>query len=60
MGNITVFKTAQNMGNGVNFSDIGKKLIAQPFAFASTSDKTRDIYKLKLSWQDLGGFCNGS
>lgn len=41
------------MGDGINFTDVGQKLIAQPFAFAGAFDQTGDIDKGHARWNDL-------
>ena len=45
MHHITIFKTADHMGNGIGLADIGQKLIAQPLALACAFDQPSDVYK---------------
>ena len=53
MGHITVFKTAQHMGNRVGFADIGQKLVAQPLTLRGAFDQTGDIHKGHARRDDL-------
>ncbi len=55
---IVVFEAAQNMGDGIDFPNIGKKLIAEPFAFRSTTHQPSDIDKGETCGNDLRRFCD--
>ena len=43
MDDIVVFKTPDYMYNGIHFSDIGQKLVAQTFTFAGAFDKPGNV-----------------
>ena len=58
MGDIAVFKTTQNMGDGVNLADIAEKLVTQPFALGSTAHQTGNINETQARRHTLGGTCN--
>ena len=58
MGDIAIFKTAQHMGNRINFSDIGEKLIAQSLALGRAAHKPGNINKAQTGRDALGGTGN--
>ena len=58
MGHIAIFETAQHMGNGIAFADVGQKLVAQPFALGRTPHQSRDIDKGHPRGNDLPGRSN--
>ena len=43
MDNIGIFKTSDNVNNGINFTDIGKKLVSKTFTLRSPLYKPCDI-----------------
>ncbi len=45
MGNVLILETAQHMNDRVDFTDIGKKLIAKPLASRRTTHKTGNVDK---------------
>ena len=58
MGDIVILETAQHMGDGVTFADIGQKLVAKALALAGAFDQPRDIDKGHAGRDDLFGTCN--
>src|SRR5690606_8220918 len=59
MGNIRIFKAANDVHDRIHFTNVGKKFVAQTFALARTFDEAGDVHKLKsgrndsLSFDDL-------
>ena len=45
MGDVVIFKTAQHMGDGVAFADIGKELVAEPLPLRRAFDEACDVHK---------------
>ena len=43
VGNILVFKNSDNMGDGVNFTDIGKEFISKTFALRGAFHQSGNI-----------------
>ena len=58
MGDIAIFKTAQNMGDRINFANIAEKLVAEPFALGSTAHQSGNIDETQARRHTLGGACN--
>ena len=54
MGDVVILETAQNVNDGVDFADIGKKLVAQPFALRRAAHQSGDIDETELRFDDLG------
>ena len=50
MNDIVIFKTTDNMYDGIYFTDIGKELVAQAFTLAGTLYKTCNINKFDGGW----------
>ena len=46
MHHVFVIETAHHMHNGIGLADVGKKLIAQAFAFGCARHQAGDIHKL--------------
>ena len=46
MNDVIVFKASDNMENRIALADVGKKLVAQTFAFGRALDKPCDIGKI--------------
>ena len=46
MDNLTVIEAAHHMDNGVNLTDMRKKLVAQPLALRSALDQPCNVHKL--------------
>ena len=53
MNDIGVVKTAYYMNNGVHFTDVGKKLVAQTFTFGGSLYQTCNVHELD---DGRGGF----
>ena len=53
MHDILIFKTANNMGNGVNLTNVPKKLVTQAFSATRPFHQSGDIDKLHGCWQHL-------
>ncbi len=58
MGDVIVFKAAQNMHNGVDFADIGKELVAQAFTFGSSAHQTCNINEVDAGRDDFLRACD--
>ena len=56
MVHVGVFETAHHLDDGVNFADMGEKLIAQPLALARAFDQTGDVDELDHGRDDHVGF----
>ena len=56
MGDVVVFEAAQHMGDGIHFADIGKELVAQPFAFRRAAHQAGNVDEADACGNDLGGF----
>ena len=54
MGDVVIFKTTQYMGNGIDFANIAKKLIAQPFAFRRPAHQAGNIDKAQTRRNTIG------
>ena len=54
MGDVAIFKTAQYMSNRIDLTNIGEKLIAQPFAFGRTAHQTGNIDKAQAGGNAIG------
>ncbi len=46
MNNMIIIETANNMNNGVNFTNIGQKFIAQALTLAGAFNQPGDISKI--------------
>ena len=55
MRHVLVFETANDVGYGVRFPDIGEKLITQTFPLRSPFDEARNVNKLHAGWDDFLG-----
>ena len=55
VGDIRVFKAANNMDNRVAAADVGQKLVAESLALRRALDKTCDVYKLDDGGGELLG-----
>ncbi|MPN12027.1 hypothetical protein SDC9_159337 [bioreactor metagenome] len=44
MNNIVVFKTTQHMNDGIRFTDICQKLVAQSFTFTGAFYQSRNVH----------------
>ena len=58
MGDVVILETAQHMGDGVAFADIGQELIAQPLALGRALHQPRDVHKGHARGDDLLAACN--
>ena len=58
MGDVAIFKTAQHMSNRIDLTNIGEKLIAQPFAFGRTAHQTGNIDKAQAGGNAIGRLGN--
>ena len=57
---IVVFEGADDMADGLAFTNVGKEFIAETFAFGSASDKSSDINKFDGGRDDFVGFVHFS
>ena len=46
VGDVAVFEAAQHVDDGVGFTDVGQKLVAEAFAFRGPFDQTGDVHDL--------------
>ena len=59
MGHVVIVETAQHISDGVDFADVGEKLIAQPFALGRAFDEAGNVHEGETRRQDLRGFGDG-
>ena len=53
MGDVVILETAQHMGHGIDFADIGQELVAQAFAFGGAAHQAGDVDKGDAGGNDL-------
>ena len=46
------------MGDGVGFANVGKELVAEPFALGRAFNEARDVHERHTCWDDLFGPCD--
>jgi len=52
VGDVGVFKTTDNVQDGICFPDVGQEFVAQPFAFAGPFDQSGDVDNFHGSGDD--------
>jgi len=58
VGDVVVFKAAQDVGDGVAFADVGKELVTEAFALRRAFHEARDIDEGHPRGDDLFGACD--
>jgi hypothetical protein len=53
MLDVVIFETAQHMDDGVNLTDIGEELVAQPFTLGRAAHEARNVDKAQLRLDNL-------
>ena len=59
MHHIIIDETAHDMRDGIDLTDVGKELVAEPFAGGGAFDDARDVHELDRGRQDTLGFDDG-
>src|SRR5205823_10236249 len=55
MGDVAAFEAAQHMNDRVDLADVGKELVAEPFALGRPAHQPGDVDELDLCLDLLGG-----
>ncbi len=56
MDHIAILETAQDMGDGIDFADVGEKLVAKALALGGALDQTGDVHEGHPGRDRLLGF----
>ena len=56
MNDVVVFEATYDLDDGVDFPDVGEKLVAETLAFAGAGDEAGDIDKFDRGWDHHIGF----
>ena len=52
MMDVCVFKATHYLNDGIHFTDVGQKFIAQPFALRRAFDETGYVHEFNRRWND--------
>ena len=59
VGYVVVLEAAQHIGDGIDFADVGQKLVAEALALGGAAHQAGDVDKGKPRWDDLPGLGYG-
>ncbi len=54
VGDVIVFEAAENVGDSVDFADVGEELVAKAFAFRGAAHEACDVDEGQAGRDDLG------